>query len=86
MISFVFARSNFRVFRVFRVRNLLFSIRRIQRIQGSHVFPDSFAHGHGENPQWLYTVTFSGRELWGDDSDPTLVVSIDAFEPYLEPA
>ena len=58
----------------------------IERIQGSHVFPDSFAHEHGEDPQWLYTVTFFGRELWGDDGDPTLVVSIEAFEPYLDPA
>ena len=40
----------------------------------------------GENPQWLYTVVFDGRELWGADADPTLKVSIDAFEPYLEPA
>jgi nitrile hydratase len=29
---------------------------------------------------------FDGRELWGPDSDPTVKVSIDAFEPYLEPA
>jgi len=27
-------------------------------------FPDSNASGAGENPQWLYTVTFEGRELW----------------------
>ena len=38
----------------------------------------------GENPQWLYTVVFDGRELWGADADPTVKVSIDAFEPYLE--
>ena len=29
---------------------------------------------------------FDGRELWGADADPTVKVSIDAFEPYLEPA
>lgn len=58
----------------------------IERINGCHVFPDSAAHDKGENPQWLYTVVFDGRELWGADSDPTLKVSIDAFEPYLEPA
>ena len=48
--------------------------------------PDTVAAGEGENPQWLYTVVFDGRELWGEDSDPTLTVSIEAFEPYLEPA
>jgi len=58
----------------------------IERIHGCHVFPDSAATGAGENPQWLYTVVFDGRELWGPDTDPTIKVSIDAFEPYLEPA
>ena len=58
----------------------------IERINGSHVFPDSAAQGHGEDPQWLYTVVFSGHELWGEDGDPTIAVSVDAFEPYLDPA
>ena len=49
-------------------------------------FPTATRVGAGENPQWLYTVTFDGRELWGDDADPTLKVSVDAWEPYLEPA
>jgi nitrile hydratase beta subunit len=58
----------------------------IERVIGFHVFPDSNAIGAGENPQWLYTVAFSGRELWGADADPTLQVSVDAWEPYLSPA
>jgi len=58
----------------------------IERIQGCHVFPDSVAIGAGENPQWLYTVVFDGRDLWGEGSDPTVKVSVEAFEPYLEPA
>jgi nitrile hydratase len=29
---------------------------------------------------------FEGKELWGPDADPTLKISIDAFEPYLDPA
>jgi nitrile hydratase subunit beta len=56
----------------------------IERVLGCHVFPDSNALGAGESPQWLYTVSFEGRELWGDASDPNLQVSIDAWEPYLE--
>jgi nitrile hydratase beta subunit len=55
-------------------------------VHGCHVFPDSNARGDGEDPQWLYTVSFPGRELWGADADPTVTVSVDAFEPYLEPA
>jgi nitrile hydratase len=58
----------------------------VERINGYHVFPDTAAHDKGENPQWLYTVVFDSRDLWGDDADPTLKVSIDAFEPYLEKA
>jgi nitrile hydratase beta subunit len=58
----------------------------IERIIGCHVFPDSNASGAGENPQWLYTVRFDGPELWGEGSDPSVKVSIDAWEPYLEHA
>ena len=58
----------------------------IDAVRGCHVFPDSVAIGAGENPQWLYTVLFDGRELWGESTDPTLKVSIEAFEPYLDPA
>ena len=58
----------------------------IERINGCHVFPDTNAEGKGDHPQWLYTVVFDARELWGDDADPTLKVSIEAFEPYLDKA
>ncbi len=47
------------------------------------VFPDSLAHGKGEDPQWCYGVRFDGIELWGADSDPHLELVIDLFEPYL---
>lgn len=58
----------------------------IERVHGGYVYPDSVAMNEGENPQWLYVVQFDGRELWGADADPTVKVSVDAFEPYLEPA
>jgi nitrile hydratase len=29
---------------------------------------------------------FESAELWGPEADATVKVSIDAFEPYLEPA
>jgi nitrile hydratase len=56
----------------------------VERVQGCHVFPDASALERDE-AQWLYTVRFEGRELWGDEADPTLTVSIEAFESYLEP-
>lgn len=58
----------------------------IELIHGAHVFPDTHAMGQGEQPQWLYTVRFEGPELWGADSDPTLSVSVDAWDSYLEVA
>ena len=58
---------------------------RIERVHGAHVFADVHAQGLGEQPQWLYTVAFGGRELWGAAAAPGLTVSIDAWEPYLEP-
>ena len=27
-------------------------------------------------------MRFDGRELWGADADPTVTVSVDAWEPY----
>lgn len=58
----------------------------VERCHGCHLYPDSVASNRGDDPQWLYTVVFDGPALWGPDSDPTLQVSIEAFEPYLEPA
>jgi nitrile hydratase subunit beta len=58
----------------------------VVRVHGCHVFPDSSAHGHGEDPQWLYTVAFDATELWGPDAERGTSVTVDAFEPYLEPA
>ncbi|MEQ8661955.1 MAG: nitrile hydratase subunit beta, partial [Gammaproteobacteria bacterium] len=37
----------------------------IVAIHGNHVFPDTSAHLAGENPQPLYSVRFTARELWG---------------------
>ena len=58
----------------------------VEAVRGCHVFPDANAHGRGPDPQWVYNVRFAARELWGPEADPRNSVSIDAFEPYLEPA
>ena len=57
-----------------------------RKAHGAHVFPDALVAGKGEEPHWLYTVRFDSRELWGPDADPTVKVSVEAFEPYLEHA
>ena len=56
----------------------------VEQIRGVHVFADAHAQELGEQPQWLYAVTFDGVELWGDAGSPGVQVCIDAFEPYLE--
>lgn len=58
----------------------------IARAYGAFIFPDTNAHGLGENPQHLYSVRFDGRELWGEDTDPNAVVYLDLWESYLNPA
>lgn len=62
----------------------------IQKVHGAHVFADRHA-SKKEAPfdavaEWLYTVVFDGRELWGPQADPAVQVSVDAWEPYLERA
>ena len=58
----------------------------VEQVHGVHVYADAHAHGLGEQPQWLYTVVFDGRELWGATCAQGLAVSIDAWEPYLAAA
>jgi nitrile hydratase beta subunit len=58
----------------------------VERSHGAHVFPDSHAHGAGEDPHPLYTVRFTARELWGPDAPVRDSVSLDLWEPYLERA
>jgi nitrile hydratase subunit beta len=59
---------------------------RVEKVHGVFVFPDANARGLGESPQWLYSVRFSGAELWGADGDRNHDVSVDAWESYLEKA
>ncbi len=58
----------------------------VEAVREGYVFPDTNAHARGENPERVYTIVFDGREIWGEGSDPTLTVSVDAWESYLERA
>jgi nitrile hydratase beta subunit len=53
---------------------------------GVHVFPDSNAHGKGEDPHRLYGVRFTAREIWGETASARDTVCLDLWEPYLDPA
>ena len=52
-------------------------------IQPAAVLPDTNAHFQGENPQYVYSVRFDSRELWGADAEP-FALTIELFESYLE--
>jgi len=58
----------------------------VERWHGAQVFPDTHAHGGGEDPHHLYSVRFEARELWGPEAPARDSVSVDLWEPYLEPA
>lgn len=54
----------------------------------SWVFPDTHAHGRGEQPCWVYAVRFDAATLWPEDEiEPgRQTVIVDLFEPYLDAA
>jgi nitrile hydratase len=62
----------------------------IVSLHGGHVLPDQ--HTLRALPpfnvavEWLYTVVFDSTTLWGANSDPTVEVTVDAWESYLEAA
>ncbi|HET9625290.1 MAG TPA: nitrile hydratase subunit beta [Kofleriaceae bacterium] len=53
---------------------------------GVFIFPDSHAAGAGKQPQHVYTVRFTARELWGPDASPRDTVCVDLWDDYLEAA
>ncbi len=53
---------------------------------GAHVFPDTNAKLAGEDPQHLYTVRFTARELWGEMASGHDTVTVDLWESYIAPA
>ena len=55
----------------------------IERMNGTFVTPDTNALGLGEQPQPVYTVRFTGEELWGAQAEKGQVLYIDLWESYL---
>jgi nitrile hydratase subunit beta len=53
----------------------------ITACHGVFVYPDKNAIGPDE-PQWMYTVEFDAKTLWGPDSTAASV-SLNCWEPYL---
>jgi nitrile hydratase len=57
----------------------------IASVRTRMIFPDTHFGGHPGDWQWVYTVRFAARELWGDAADPKGCLHIDLWEAYLDP-
>ena len=55
----------------------------VTALRPAAVLPDATAHFTGEEPQHVYTVTFTSTELWGPDAEAS-TLNIDLFESYME--
>ena len=58
----------------------------IDRDHGVFIFPDAHAAALGRKPQHVYSVRFTGRELWGADAPANDRVYVDLWDDYLDPA
>jgi nitrile hydratase len=58
----------------------------IDHLQGLQTFPDTNAHGLGARPEMVYSVRFTGGELWGASAEPGQSLNIDLWESYLQPS
>ena len=52
-------------------------------VHPAFTFPDTVAHGLGDDAQYVYAVGFRARDLWNEGDH---VVHVDVWERYLEPA
>ncbi|WP_409160461.1 nitrile hydratase subunit beta [Pectobacterium sp. B2J-2] len=56
----------------------------IVSLHGGHVYPDTTGNGLPETAEHLYTVRFSGEELFGAEAaEPNSVIHADVWEPYI---
>ncbi len=66
------------------------AIGQIARINGAQRYPDTAAHSEAAQcdacaSQWVYSVAFSARELWGGEAPASDYVHLDLWEDYLGP-
>ena len=58
----------------------------VHRVHGVFVFADANAMGLGEQPQFLYSVRFPARVLWGDEASERDSLYLDLWDAHLDPA
>ncbi len=52
--------------------------------RGSYDFPDTDEYNLGANPNGVYSIRFTARELWGTGAPVNDVIYLDLWERYLE--
>lgn len=58
---------------------------KVLRYHGTHVFPDSAAHGLGDAAEPLYAVVFPASALWANPEHADDEVVLDLWQSYLAP-
>jgi len=56
----------------------------IQQVLGAYLLPDKNAMGLGAHLEYVYSVCFEARDLWGADAPANDRVFLDLWESYLE--
>lgn len=56
----------------------------VHHVRGTYALPDRSAMGHGEHPEYVYSIRFEARDLWGPQASTTDAVYIDLWESYLK--
>jgi nitrile hydratase len=59
---------------------------RVVADHGIMCFNDANGRGDGEQPQHVYTVLFTLRELWGPEASARDTLTLDLWDDHLEPA
>jgi nitrile hydratase beta subunit len=57
----------------------------IRSLRGVDSCPDEDFEGRGTQLEPVYSIGFSGSELWGDSADPCAHVYLDVWERYVVP-
>jgi len=58
----------------------------VHLVHGGFPLPEAMADGTGPQPEYVYSVRFEARELWGEEASPKDGIYIDMWESYIEPA
>jgi nitrile hydratase len=58
----------------------------VERDHGVFHLPDARVAGQGDQPQHLYSVRFSAREVWGNEAPASDSLRINLWDDYMDPA